>query len=52
MTDFDRPFETENNPTPEDNRVNVWVKIITIAGVLAAAAMVIMDLQGKIEGWG
>ena len=49
MKHADRPFE--NYPTPEDDRVNVWVKIIAIAGVLASAAMVIMDLQDKVGSW-
>jgi hypothetical protein len=48
MTDFDRPFE---NLSPDDDRVNVWVKIIAIAGVIASAVMVYMDLQDKVGSW-
>lgn len=57
MQDFDRDYDHldqypgQGQPTPEDDRVNVWVKIIAIAGVLASAAMVIMDLQDKVGSW-
>ena len=41
MTEFDRNHETldqypgQGYPSPEDDKVNVWVKIIAIAGVIA-----------------
>lgn len=48
MTDFDRPFE---NPSPDDDRVNAWVKIIAIGLVILSAVMVYMDFQDKVGSW-
>lgn len=41
MVEFDR----------EDEKVNGWVKAIAIAGVVAAAVLVYMDLMDKVGSW-
>jgi hypothetical protein len=57
MTNFDRDHETldqdpgQGYPSPEDNNVNTWVKIIAIAGVIATAVLVWMDLLDKVGSW-
>lgn len=50
MVDFNRPFEN-NYPGPEDDKVNIWVKIIAIAGVIGAAVLVYMDVLDKVSSW-
>ena len=50
MTDFDRDHDN-NYPTPEDNEVNVWVKIIAIAGVIASSVLVYLDVLDKVGSW-
>lgn len=57
MTEFDRNHETldqypgQGYPSPEDDKVNVWVKIIAIAGVIATAVLVYMDVLDKVGSW-
>lgn len=50
MQDFNRNYENKY-PTPEDDKVNIWVKVIAIAGVIGASILVYMDLMDKVGSW-
>lgn len=57
MKEYDRNNQTldqypgQGYPSPEDNRVNGWIKAIAIAGVIACAILVYLDTLEKIGSW-